>query len=112
MRSFDPHQYFSPWLLFCRGGIDQAQNSLPSAFSEFLSCYWELQSLASKYRPEISAKEVMNLQTQYDIYSAQRDPAHGLFASYFGNEWADRFLHEFLFPQSSSCVIDHINESQ
>ena len=25
MRSFDPHQYFSPWLLFCRGGAEQAQ---------------------------------------------------------------------------------------
>lgn len=29
MRSFDPNQYFSPWLLFCRGGAEEAQTSLP-----------------------------------------------------------------------------------
>ena len=32
MRSFDPNQYFSPWLLFCRGGAEQAGGSLPAAF--------------------------------------------------------------------------------
>ena len=29
MRSFDPNQYFSSWLLFCRGGAEQATSSLP-----------------------------------------------------------------------------------
>ena len=42
--------------------------------------------------------EIKRLQTEYDIYSAERDPAHGLFSSYFGKEWSDRFLKEFLFP--------------
>ena len=40
MRSFDPNQYFSPWLLFCRGGLDQAKGPLPIAFKDFLNCYW------------------------------------------------------------------------
>ena len=40
MRSFDPNQYFSPWLLFCRGGADEAEGSLPQAFDAFLSAYW------------------------------------------------------------------------
>ncbi|NDE22207.1 MAG: hypothetical protein EBZ96_04910, partial [Synechococcaceae bacterium WB9_3_282] len=38
MRSFDPHQYFSPWLLFCRGGEEEASTSLPKAFNAFLNC--------------------------------------------------------------------------
>ena len=42
MRSFDPNQYFSSWLLFCRGGAEQAELSLPNAFSAFLKAYWEL----------------------------------------------------------------------
>ncbi len=102
MRSFDPHQYFSPWLLFCRGGEDQAKDSLPKAFTSFLNCYWKLQDYSSGSISKISSDEVMRLQIAYDIYSAERDPAHGLFTSYFGKQWTDRFLQEFLFPAAST----------
>lgn len=100
MRSFDPNQYFSPWLLFCRGGAEQAQQSLPTAFTEFLECYWQLSNEASRRSSTISPFEVKCLQEAYDVYSAERDPAHGLFTSHFGKAWADRFLHEFLFPST------------
>ncbi|MEO0988042.1 MAG: dihydrobiliverdin:ferredoxin oxidoreductase, partial [Cyanobacteria bacterium J06639_14] len=39
-------------------------------------------------------------QKDYDQYSAERDPASGLFSSYFGHEWSERFLHEFLFEDA------------
>ncbi len=100
MRSFDPHQYFSPWLLFCRGGAEQAQDSLPKAFTSFLECYWQLTQEASHRTALISPQRVQSLHVAYDVYSAERDPAHGLFASHFGKAWADRFLTEFLFPAS------------
>jgi len=101
MRSFDPNQYFSSWLLFCRGGAEQAETSLPPAFSSFLNAYWKLHDDASMNPSTIAPDEVKQLQEQYDVYSAERDPAHGLFTSHFGKEWSDRFLHEFLFPSSS-----------
>tara|TARA_Y100001968_G_scaffold323158_1_gene360377 strand:+ start:1244 stop:1957 length:714 start_codon:yes stop_codon:yes gene_type:complete len=101
MHSFDPNQYFSPWLLFCRGGIEQLEKTLPFAFKEFLSCYWEMYDLSITKDSVISFSRVKELQLEYDIYSAERDPAHGLFISYFGKEWADRFLTEFLFPNSA-----------
>jgi 15,16-dihydrobiliverdin:ferredoxin oxidoreductase len=100
MRSYDPHQYFSPRLLFCRGNAEQALGSLPAAFTAFLASYWALHEhppAGSSLDPE----EVARLQVAYDIYSAERDPAHGLFTSHFGKEWSDRFLQEFLFPGSS-----------
>ncbi len=100
MRSFDPHQYFSPWLLFCRGGEAEASTSLPKAFNAFLNCYWELDKQSKPEHSLIAASEVRHLQIAYDIYSAERDPAHGLFKSHFGKEWADKFLHQFLFPAS------------
>ena len=100
MRSFDPNQYFSSWLLFCRGGADQAQTSLPPAFSDFLKAYWSLHDKAHNSESSMDVAEVKQLQIDYDIYSAERDPAHGLFTSHFGKEWSDRFLHEFLFPAS------------
>jgi 15,16-dihydrobiliverdin:ferredoxin oxidoreductase len=101
MRSFDPNQYFSSWLLFCRGGAEQAELSLPNAFSAFLKAYWELHDNAKSITSTIPAEEVKTLQEKYDIYSAERDPAHGLFTSHFGKDWSNRFLHEFLFPASS-----------
>jgi 15,16-dihydrobiliverdin:ferredoxin oxidoreductase len=101
MRSFDPNQYFSSWLLFCRGGSEQAETSLPPAFSSFLKAYWNLHDEASTSSSSLSPEDVQSLQENYDIYSAERDPAHGLFTSHFGKEWSDRFLHEFLFPASA-----------
>jgi 15,16-dihydrobiliverdin:ferredoxin oxidoreductase len=101
MRSFDPNQYFSSWLLFCRGGAEQADVSLPNAFSAFLKAYWELHDNAKSIASTIPPDEVKSLQEKYDIYSAERDPAHGLFTSHFGKDWSNRFLHEFLFPASS-----------
>ena len=101
MRSFDPNQYFSPYLLFCRGGAEQAEQSLPQAFNAFLDSYWQLTARSQAEQSEISPTEVQELQRAYNQYSAERDPAHGLFTSHFGNEWSDRFLHEFLFPTAT-----------
>ena len=101
MRSFDPHQYFSPWLLFCRGGAEEASKSLPTAFDKFLQCYWELSASAAQSTADIDTERVQELQINYDRYSAERDPAHGLFTSHFGKDWSDRFLHQFLFPASA-----------
>jgi len=98
MHAFDPHQYFSPWLLFCKGGIEHAENSLPKAFPAFLDTYLNHQEKVSKKQSIINPIQVENLQSKYNKYSAERDPAHALFKSYFGKEWSDRFLREFLFP--------------
>ena len=49
---------------------------------------------------KLSQYEVQELHRKYDIYSCERDPAHGLFKSYFGREWADQFVKNFLFPHS------------
>ena len=94
-----PNQYFSSWLLFCRGGADEATSSLPQAFDALFSAYWDLHDQA-KTQSSINPIEVEQLQKNYDVYSAERDPAHGLFTSHFGKDWSDRFLHEFLFPAS------------
>ena len=100
MRSFDPNQYFSPWLLFCRGGAEQAELSLPTAYSSFLQAYWAMHDASVSAGSTIPADTVRQLQQDYNTYSAERDPAHGLFTSHFGKAWSDRFLHEFLFPIS------------
>ena len=98
MRSYDANRYFSPWLLFARGPATDLKESLQSAFELLLTAYWALHD-AEQPDPH-QQEEVEALQRDYARYSVQKDPAHGLFASYFGKSWADRFLHEFLFPES------------
>ncbi len=100
MRSFDPHQYFSPWLLFCRGGSEQAENLISEIFLPFLNAYWSMHNDQIANSSQISIDDVQRLQAAYDHYGLEKDPAHGLFASYFGREWSNRFLREFLFPGS------------
>ena len=52
-----------------------------------------------------SIQRIVKAQQEYDCYSAERDPAHGLFSSYFGAEWSERFLHEFLFENASPLAV-------
>ena len=98
MHRYDANRYFSPWLLFARGPAAELQDSLQSAFELLLHAYWTLHD-AEQPDPRLR-EQVKALQSSYASYSVQKDPAHGLFASYFGKSWADRFLHEFLFPDA------------
>tara|TARA_Y100001968_G_C19446706_1_gene765784 strand:- start:4291 stop:4989 length:699 start_codon:yes stop_codon:yes gene_type:complete len=100
MNSYDPDKYFSPSVLFCKGGIKEAEYSLPIVFKSFLEFYWELDNKISNNICDLNPEEIKKLQINYDKYSAERDPAHGLFASFFGKKWSDHFLKEFLFPYS------------
>lgn len=101
MRFYDAAQYFSPYLLFAKTDADTVVNSLLPAFKEYLDLYCTiLKDLDPTTDPERIA-EITQAQKDYDQYSAERDPAAGLFNSYFGHEWSEQFLHEFLFEEST-----------
>ena len=97
---YDPNKYFSPWALFCKGGNFEAENILPKVFSSFLKCYWLNLDLSKANQNKIKSDEVRLLHIDYDKYSAEKDPAHGLFSGFFGKEWSDKYMKEFLFPLS------------
>ncbi len=101
MNSYDVNKYFSPWVLFCRGGQFEMNSSLPVIFNRFLQSYLDHYKQSMEMKSKISIDEVKRLHICYDIYNSERDPAHGLFKSYFGKDWADSFLSEFLFPYMS-----------
>ena len=50
-------------------------------------------------------QRIVETQKHYDQYSAERDPAHGLFSSYFGAEWSEKFLYEFLFEDATPLAV-------
>ncbi|MCP9917197.1 15,16-dihydrobiliverdin:ferredoxin oxidoreductase [Cyanobium sp. ATX 6F1] len=107
MRFYDADQYFSPFLLFARGSIAELAPLVEQSFLEIIQAYSAMHLEALSTPDQI--ERVESLQRAYDQYSAERDPAHGLFTSYFGEEWSNRFMRSFLFPLSSlvSTSLNH-----
>ncbi|WP_269621929.1 15,16-dihydrobiliverdin:ferredoxin oxidoreductase [Prochlorococcus marinus] len=100
MHIYDSNKFFSPWVLLYSGCSDSLKISLPNTLDLFLEMYWNINTnIVENYIP-LSSTEVEYCHSNYDKYNAERDPAHGLFKSYFGEEWADEFVKNFLFPKS------------
>ena len=102
---YDLNKYFSPWALFCKGGNYEAEIILPKVFSSFLKYYWVNLDLSKANENYIKSHEVSLLHIDYDKYSAEKVPAHGLFSGFFGKEWSEKYMKEFLFPLS----LENIN---
>ncbi len=102
MNLYDSKKYFSPWVLFYIGDGSNLKYSLVEVFLDFLDKYWLLGTISTENYKKLSPIEVNKLQLSYDRYNAKIDPAHGLFKSYFGKQWADDFVQNFLFP---NCLI-------
>ena len=108
--------YFSKQMLLGRhnGGKgknddDEGSNSAQSmvyedlfpAYQQYLAAHVELvreqQSAAST---DAAGCEAKGRHRAYDDYSAARDPAHALLAKAFGQQWADDYVYDILFPRA------------
>jgi len=95
---YDETQFFSEQMLFSRFEDESIiQQELFPAFQEYVKTHLNLirQCDGSANRNLVSER-----QRAYDVYSAERDPATGLFTAMFGHEWAMGFVHDFLFSMS------------
>ena len=105
MKFYDANQYFSKYLLFAKTDPDTVMNKLFPAYQEYIQLYWSTLEKAQPLTAPEDIQRIVKAQQDYDRYSAERDPAHGLFSSYFGSEWADKFLYEFLFEDASPLAV-------
>ncbi len=105
MKFYDANQYFSRYLLFAKTDSETVQERLFPAYQEYLSLYWQLLERAEPIEEPARIQKIIQAQKDYDQYSADRDPASGLFSSYFGHEWAERFLYEFLFEDAVPLAV-------
>lgn len=98
---YDETQFFSRQLVFAKfDNSEPVMTQLFPAFREYLDAYIAMMNAATPDSSEQGRKRVAQWQRDYDQYSAERDPAVGLFSTYWGEEWAERFTHEFLFSES------------
>jgi 15,16-dihydrobiliverdin:ferredoxin oxidoreductase len=95
---YDEVQFFSRQLLFGRFDNDgPVMESLYPAFKEYLDYYTEMIKGLDKDESSANVAYVEGLHRAYDQYSAEKDPAVGLFKTYWGEEWAEDFTYNFLF---------------
>jgi 15,16-dihydrobiliverdin:ferredoxin oxidoreductase len=100
MKFYDANQYFSKYLLFAKTDAETVSTRVFSAFKDYLQLYWRLLDAAQPSDDPEDMRRIVKAQKDYDQYSADRDPASGLFSSYFGHEWAEAFLYGFLFEDA------------
>lgn len=105
MKFYDANQYFSKYLLFAKTDGETVVNRLFPAYREYIQLYWQLLETAEPLTNPEERERIVQAQKDYDRYSAERDPASGLFSSYFGHEWSEKFLHEFLFEDSVPAAV-------
>jgi len=101
---YDETQFFSQQMLFARFDDENVvHDDLFPAFKSYVKTHVDL--LKSTERNPSEKEFVLERQQEYDEYSAERDPATGLFAAMFGAEWANDFVHDFLFSMSEKPAV-------
>ena len=96
---YDETQFFSQQMLFARFEDESIiQKDLLPAFQSYVETHVNL--IRSTTANPSDIQMVLERQKEYDTYSAERDPATGLFAAMYGAEWAGDFVHDFLFSMS------------
>lgn len=106
MKFYDANQYFSKYLLFAKTDPETVESRVFPAFQDYINTYWQMLDAATPSESSADIQRIVKAQKAYDQYSADRDPASGLFSSYFGHEWAEKFLYEFLFEDAMPLAVE------
>ena len=95
---YDETQFFSEQMLFARFEDENIiQKELFPAFQQYAQTHLDL---IRAQDGSADSEFVLKRQQAYDSYSAERDPATGLFTAMFGQEFAMDYVHDFLFSMS------------
>mmetsp|Transcript_4983 Transcript_4983/g.10021 ORF Transcript_4983/g.10021 Transcript_4983/m.10021 type:complete len:399 (-) Transcript_4983:175-1371(-) len=98
---YDETKFFSRQMLFSRFEKESLiQKSLFPAYQDYVRTHVDMMKSAVPNNSPSNKSRILERQSAYDTYSAERDPATGLFASMFGADWADKFVYDYLFSSS------------
>mmetsp|Transcript_22585 Transcript_22585/g.66839 ORF Transcript_22585/g.66839 Transcript_22585/m.66839 type:complete len:468 (-) Transcript_22585:239-1642(-) len=100
-RFYDSNRHFSSRTLFGRFEDERiVADEVWPAFRRSVEAHVDLVRGAAPDDSTSAIGRVLRGHAAYDAYSAKRDPAHALFTRIFGREWADEYVHGFLFDLS------------
>jgi Ferredoxin-dependent bilin reductase len=98
--------YFSNQMLLGRHNCnDESFSAQSMVFDDLFPAYQQYLAthvnLVRRNNDRDCAEAVAACHAAYDTYSAARDPAHALLARAFGQEWADDYVYDILFPAAA-----------
>ncbi len=106
---YDETKFFSKEMLFARFESESVvQDELIHAFQKYVQMHVKLVKDCPEKKSIQDRQAILERHIAYDTYSAERDPAVGLFATMFGKEWANDFVNDFLFSFSGKSGKDLI----
>lgn len=93
---YDLNGFFSPKMWHKRGG-KEVYEGYKGACERYLGAYFAM----LKSNPRGSA-DYPSSHSLYNQYMAAHDPARGILKAYFGSDFADEYIRQFLFGQKGS----------
>lgn len=104
-RYYDSLEYFSDAMLMGRFSEPPA-DVLPRVapgFKEYVAAHTAHCAALARGAPGGPAPDARESELRrFQQYSADNDPAHGLFSTYFSEAWAHDFVYGFLFPRATA----------
>ncbi len=90
--------FFSEAFLWTRPEkTETVKTRVYSAFCDYLTAYLDFVSAAVAIDDIDKQKHILQAQLRYVKYRAEKDPARGMFARLYGEEWTEEYIHGFLF---------------
>ena len=95
-------RYFSPYFLWSRlpagsEGDETVASTVRRAFDDYLRTYLQLVADATPLEGDAERADVRAAQVSYTRYRAESDPARPMLTRLYGEEFAERLIHEVLF---------------
>ena len=109
----DTSGYFSEEMFFARPNTDKGGEEtfelVLECFKEYLNGYVEVlkdgEDEEQGNEESAEAKEAFRRRlAKHDKWQMERDPAIKMFSSWYGEEWANDYANEILFPLAKECV--------
>ena len=100
---YDSKNYFSPWVIICRGNKLNLDRDLNNIFHSFVKNYLNIYK-SNPVNQFLNAEEINITQIKYDKYSFEKDPADKLCKSFFGEKWTKKFINKFLFTLNNEII--------
>jgi 15,16-dihydrobiliverdin:ferredoxin oxidoreductase len=102
-RFFDPSRYFSQQTLLGRfqdmdHPLDGIRQEFWPAYQAYLQTHIQMVQQQQQSSPTSTPEQVLQYHRDYDNYVAESDPAHPMFAAYFGPDVAESYVYDVLFP--------------
>jgi len=100
---YDETRFFSRQMLFSRFEEESVvQESLFPAYKNYVRIHVNMMKAGVPNNSPTDKQRNLDRQSAYDTYSIERGPRCRLFAAMFGQDWADKFVYDFLFSSNQS----------